>query len=266
MNIFHSNVDTLKSALYFKTPKPKVSRRFKTNDPIGRTIAEVVERGLQYQLDIYDFDNAVKKAIEDMLIVGRGAMRLRYDPVLVTGEPERIPVTVEPITGIGEVAPGQMGEVQVAQRLLDPDGNEVDQENVKQDSRGMFIEGDPVEFIGEQSITCEHVNWSDLTISPARCWQDVKWIAFRHLLSRQDLVDYYGSQGEQIPLSARIVALCDVYDALRSERPYKPAWPAERAQTFILEQSGKHFDPTVVEVMASLFDEIELVRASLSDE
>ncbi|MEE3158896.1 MAG: HD domain-containing phosphohydrolase [Pseudomonadota bacterium] len=75
-----------------------------------------------------------------------------------------------------------------------------------------------------------------------------------------------GLQGEQIPLSARIVALCDVYDALRSERPYKPAWPAERAQTFILEQSGKHFDPAVVEVMAGLFDEIELVRASLSDD
>ena len=57
---------------------------------------------------------------------------------------------VEPITGIGEVAPGQMGEVQVAQRLLDPEGNEVQQEDVKQDARGMFIEGDPVEEIGQQ--------------------------------------------------------------------------------------------------------------------
>ena len=76
MNIFHSNVDTLKSALYFKTPKPRVTRRFKNDDPIGKTIAMVMERGLQYQLDVYDFDSAVKKAIEDMLIVGRGAIRL----------------------------------------------------------------------------------------------------------------------------------------------------------------------------------------------
>ncbi|RGP52692.1 HD-GYP domain-containing protein [Pseudomonas abyssi] len=75
-----------------------------------------------------------------------------------------------------------------------------------------------------------------------------------------------GLQGEQIPLSARIVALCDVYDALRSERPYKPGWTAERAQAFIREQSGKHFDPAVVRVMAGLFDEIELVRATLSDD
>jgi len=212
MNIFHSNVNTLKSALYFKTPKPKVSRRFKTNDPIGKTIATVMERGLQYQLDVYDFDSAVKRAIEDMLIVGRGAIRLRYDPVIVTGDPQRIPVQVEPITGIGEIAPGQMGEVQVAQRLLDPEGNEVQQEDVKQDVRGMFIEGDPVEEIGEQSIRCEYVNWSDLTLSPARCWDDVKWIAFRHLLSRQDLVDYYGSKGEQIPLTYRSSEMSDYQD------------------------------------------------------
>ena len=202
MNIFHSNIDTLKSALYFKTPKPRVTRRFKTDDPIGKTIAMVMERGLQYQLDFYDFDGTIKKAIEDMLIVGRGAVRLRYDPVLVTGDPQRIPINIEPITGIGEVAPGQMGEVQVAQRLLDPEGNEIEQENVKQDARGLFIEGDPVEEIGEQSIRCEYVHWQDLTIAPARCWEDVKWIAFRHLLSRQELVDYYGEkQGQQIPLS-----------------------------------------------------------------
>ena len=74
MNIFHSNVDTLKSALYFKTPKPRVTRRFKSDDPIGKTIAMIMERGLKYQLDTYDFDNVVSKAIEDMLIVGRVAV------------------------------------------------------------------------------------------------------------------------------------------------------------------------------------------------
>ena len=62
-----------------------------------------------------------------MLIVGRGAIRLRYDPVIVTGDPQRIPVQVEPINWYWRVAPGQMGEVQVAQRLLDPEGNEVQQ-------------------------------------------------------------------------------------------------------------------------------------------
>lgn len=74
-----------------------------------------------------------------------------------------------------------------------------------------------------------------------------------------------GLKGEEIPASARIVALCDVYDALRSSRPYKQGWSAEKTQAYILEQSGKHFDPAGVEIMAGLFDEIEAVRASLQD-
>jgi putative two-component system response regulator len=66
-----------------------------------------------------------------------------------------------------------------------------------------------------------------------------------------------GLAGKDIPLSARIVALCDVYDALRMERPYKRAWSPERAQAYILEQSGVHFDPELVTVMCRCFGQVE---------
>jgi putative nucleotidyltransferase with HDIG domain len=56
-----------------------------------------------------------------------------------------------------------------------------------------------------------------------------------------------GSRGEEIPLLARIFAVCDVYDALTSERPYKHAWSHDAAVHEIRAQSGKHFDPAVVE-------------------
>jgi len=56
-----------------------------------------------------------------------------------------------------------------------------------------------------------------------------------------------GLSGHQIPLSARIVALVDVFDALTSIRPYKGAWPVEQALEFIRSQSGQHFDPVIVE-------------------
>lgn len=59
-------------------------------------------------------------------------------------------------------------------------------------------------------------------------------------------------KGEQIPLSARIFAVVDVWDALRSERPYRPAWPEEKVREFIREQAGKHFDPRVVEVFMKM--------------
>ena len=55
-----------------------------------------------------------------------------------------------------------------------------------------------------------------------------------------------GIKGEQIPLEARIFAIIDVWDALNSDRPYRKAWPKEKALAHIKEQSGKHFDPEVV--------------------
>lgn len=56
-----------------------------------------------------------------------------------------------------------------------------------------------------------------------------------------------GLSGEQIPLAARIFAVVDVFDALTSDRPYRPAWPRERALSYIRAESGRHFDPHVVE-------------------
>jgi response regulator RpfG family c-di-GMP phosphodiesterase len=62
-----------------------------------------------------------------------------------------------------------------------------------------------------------------------------------------------GLVGEEIPLAARIFAVIDVWDALRSERHYREAWPAEMALNYIRTQSGKYFDPQVVEAFLKLF-------------
>ncbi|HRJ75881.1 MAG TPA: response regulator, partial [Anaerolineales bacterium] len=62
-------------------------------------------------------------------------------------------------------------------------------------------------------------------------------------------------KGEQIPLSARIFAIVDVWDALTSDRPYRPAWEKQKAMDFINEQSGKHFDPKVVEAFNKMMKE-----------
>ncbi|MGB9860385.1 MAG: HD-GYP domain-containing protein, partial [Moorellaceae bacterium] len=57
-----------------------------------------------------------------------------------------------------------------------------------------------------------------------------------------------GLKGEEIPLAARLFAIVDVWDALRSERPYRPPWPREKALAYIREQAGKHFDPELVKL------------------
>jgi len=61
-----------------------------------------------------------------------------------------------------------------------------------------------------------------------------------------------GLKGEQIPLAARIFAIVDVWDALRSDRPYRAAWPEEQVRAYIREQAGEHFDPQVVAAFLEL--------------
>lgn len=57
-----------------------------------------------------------------------------------------------------------------------------------------------------------------------------------------------GLKGEQIPLAARLFAIVDVWDALRSDRPYRKAWAEDKALEYIRSQAGKHFDPKAVEL------------------
>jgi putative two-component system response regulator len=57
-----------------------------------------------------------------------------------------------------------------------------------------------------------------------------------------------GRKGEEIPMVARLFAIADVWDALTSNRPYRPAWTGEEALNYIRDQSGKHFDPQVVDL------------------
>jgi PAS domain S-box-containing protein/putative nucleotidyltransferase with HDIG domain len=64
----------------------------------------------------------------------------------------------------------------------------------------------------------------------------------------------YELKGEQIPLTARIFAVVDVWDALTSDRPYRPAWTKEKTREHIRAESGKHFDPQVVELFMQMPD------------
>ena len=61
-----------------------------------------------------------------------------------------------------------------------------------------------------------------------------------------------GLKGEEIPLSARIFAVVDVWDAVTSQRPYLESWSREKALAHIQEQAGRHFDPRIVEVFVEL--------------
>jgi len=75
-----------------------------------------------------------------------------------------------------------------------------------------------------------------------------------------------GLKGEEIPLEGRITAVADVFDALGSKRPYKPALPYDECLRVMAEGRGKHFDPRILEAFFSRRDEIHRIRIECADE
>ncbi|NIA15651.1 MAG: HD domain-containing protein, partial [Nitrospiraceae bacterium] len=71
--------------------------------------------------------------------------------------------------------------------------------------------------------------------------------------------------GDKIPIESRIVAVADVYDALRAERPYKPAFPEEKAVAIIQGESESHFDPDIVEAFTECLNHIRGIRANFAE-
>lgn len=75
-----------------------------------------------------------------------------------------------------------------------------------------------------------------------------------------------GIKGGEIHLYGRITALADVFDALTSVRPYKKAWSFEEGIEFLRENSGKHFDPVLVQMFISHIDEVRQIYQNFSEE
>ena len=171
-NILWSNIETLKPAIYSQTPSPDVRRRYLDADPAGRQAAEVIERALSYAIDDYDFDGTMEAVRDDMLLTGRGAARVVYEPTIERLTPEPI-VALDPVTMMPTLTGYQLDGQPVAPEI-DEDGAPY------------------VERITYQTVRCEHVYWRDLRLAPSRSWREVRWIAFRHVMSRDDLERDFG--------------------------------------------------------------------------
>jgi putative two-component system response regulator len=119
---------------------------------------------------------------------------------------------------------------------------------------------DPEEF--EEMKTHTVIGSRILAGSSSTLLQLAERIAMTHH-ERWDGKGYHGLATSDIPLASRIVGLADVFDALTHERPYKSAWPLERAVDEIRGSRGTHFDPTIVDAFESL-DAEELVNPAES--
>jgi hypothetical protein len=154
--ILWSNTEILSAAIYNSTPKPDVRRRFRDDDPVGKAVAKVLERSVAYEIDDYDFDDEIDSAVLDVLLVGRGIVRVKYEPKFA-----QIPVSTAP----------------PVQGAADPN------------AQGAYDEK-----LTDQKVPCEHVQWKDFRRGSGKRWRDLPWIAFRHDFTHEMAEEQFGPE------------------------------------------------------------------------
>ena len=108
----------------------------------------------------------------------------------------------------------------------------------------------------EQAIMRQHPQFAYNWLAPISYLRETVEIPYCHH-EKWDGTGYpRGLAGEAIPITSRIFAVTDVWDALTNDRPYRKAWPADKVIEYIRTNSGLHFDPKVVEVFLEHIDEL----------
>lgn len=174
-NVLHSNVETLRPAMFGQPPSPDVRRRADLPEQNERTAAGIIEKALRYMMDTQDYCGEVDRCITDVLLTGRGVMRVRYIPTIVRRQ-ERL------------VAMG--GETDSDERYVTANMNEVGPDDVIIDDEG--IPWAQIEKLQFERADVEHVPYNNFRHTPARRWQDVRWTAYRHLFTKDELEQAFG--------------------------------------------------------------------------
>lgn len=172
LNLFTSNVITLRSMLYGRPPRAQVSRRFAdAQDDVARVAGEILERHIN--TDIEDdgdgFVSAMACCIDDRLLPGLAVARVRYEAEF---------------EDVGEVPA-----------------------KVSQDEDGAPVELAPAVPATQRKVSedvdIDYIPWRDFLWSPCRFWGEVRWVAFKADMSREALVERFGEEvGKAIPLKS----------------------------------------------------------------
>lgn len=201
--IFWSNVNLLKAAMYARMPKADVSRRFKdAQDDVGRVAGEIIERILNadMQAEHGDIDSALRHVIEDRLVVGLGAVWMRYEPTIIN-------------MALGDISPGEGDGGSGALTGAPPPDYSTGQQTGEMpgplpgttmqkepDAAGIAL---PDEQVVDERVVTDYIHWSDFLWSPARTWEEVRWVARRQWLTKDELIERWGEKGKLIPLSSK---------------------------------------------------------------
>ncbi len=161
-NVLWANVQTLVPAVYSRTPKPDVSRRFKDNDPVGRVASLIAERALEFDTEHYpDYRNTLRAVVYDRFLGGRGQLWARYEPHIRAVEQE------QPTDG-----------TQITEDVDEPN-----------------------EELDYECAPTDYVPWRDFGHTVARTWDEVTAVWRKVYLTREACIERFGEEkGATIPL------------------------------------------------------------------
>jgi len=194
-----SNQEQLRSAIYSKSPKGVVNRRYYDPDPVARTASQILERSINFSLDTGDYHTTFKRVRDDFLLYGRGIARVYYEPTYNTSNDETEDIanaenvpgdkaegdghSVEVGSGGGSEYSGSPGPAAGA-RLL---GNRPDDDHIGAQP--------DLEF---ENVRIRFVHRQDFLHEPSRIWEEVGWVAFRAFMTKKELAKRFKDAGEDV--------------------------------------------------------------------
>jgi len=177
-NVLWSNVETLKPALYAKSPKPVVTRRFLQDDPVALKASVAIERCLSYFITEKHFGTSSRQSVLDYLLCGRGVLWVRYVPHM------------RPIADASNVIDAEVAT----------DGSQITNEQ----QIGDMAANDDVataEEVYKEEVLVDYVNYLDFGHNVARTWEEVYLVWRRVWMSKEELKDRFPTKADNIPIS-----------------------------------------------------------------
>jgi hypothetical protein len=206
VNLFTANVQTLRALLYGKTPQVDVKRRFADpNDDIARVAGEILQRLLNTDIekDSDTYAESLESALSDRLLPGLGVVRCRYEAEFEDRETPAI-TRVDPLSGQPvELAPAFTQTVKKY-----------------------------------EAVPVDYVHWRDFRWSPCRTWDEVRWIAYRVPMTRDELEKRFPKDAKLVPMTAnRDKSKDTLQDAAEKNQAWQRAevweiWSKEQRQIF----------------------------------
>jgi hypothetical protein len=219
--IFWSNIQQLQSAIYAKTPKAVVDRRYSDEDPIANLATRILERSINFSLDTGDFHSCFKRVRDDFLLYGRGVARVYYEPTYSIKDDEE-----EDITG-AEDTRGDKGnsysDTSGSGSASPARGVSSDQVQPSETDKAAISSPEepdkPSETLDFENVRIRFVHRQDFAHDPARVWEEVNWVAFRAFMTKKEVSARFG---EEIADKLVIGNEKDVPDATSSEKDDDP--------------------------------------------